>query len=65
MLIDRLLCGLTRHRGAMRTFHEGRMYLTCHACGWTSPGWQVGKPAKARTVVGFRVPQRARRQKVA
>jgi hypothetical protein len=37
------LCWLvTRHKDRMRAIDRGRLCLKC-VCGYTSPGWKVGK----------------------
>lgn len=42
--LDRLVCRVKGHT-AMLTFAPGRLALRCDACGWESPGWDIGRPA--------------------
>ena len=62
--LDRLLCRLRGHPGAMLVHQPDRLALTCHDCGWTSPGIAIGRPA--RRVVWLRpAADRQRRRRVA
>lgn len=39
--LDRLICRLTGHRGALLHFEDARLSLKCHDCGYQSQGWQL------------------------
>jgi hypothetical protein len=36
------VCGLHGH-DPMLQFEQGRMFLRCASCGYTSPGWDTGE----------------------
>lgn len=59
--LDRWLCGLTRHRPAMRQAEHGRLFLRCE-CGWTSSGVQVTRPAGPRRIIPLRWLRQAEHQ---
>lgn len=41
----KLICGLRSHDDHME-FGKDRLYLYCQSCGWSSPGWEIGKTGK-------------------
>ena len=38
----KIYCGLRGHEDLME-FGKDRLYLYCQSCGWSSPGWEIGK----------------------
>jgi len=42
---SRWLCALRGHDAVLH-FGPGRLSMQCHSCGWSSPGWNLHKPAK-------------------
>ena len=61
--LDRLLCRLRGHPGAMLVHRPDRLALKCHDCNWESPGIAIGRPA--RRVVRWPARGDNRRRKVA
>ena len=47
MILARLRCWLLGHDVLLKYATE-RMYLACHSCTWSSPGWDVPTDRKLR-----------------
>jgi hypothetical protein len=40
--VQTVVCGFHGH-DPMLQFEQGRMFLRCTSCGYTSPGWETGE----------------------